>query len=179
MCFHRIIDDFLNEHDMHHLEDYITSQSVDWKWNNTVACDNEPNKVKLNNWYFTSTVYIDHNIIPEQNDLATVIDPILFRLMEMEDDNGIPELRSLIRIKANLFPHTNELVEHMPHRDYRWPCKGGLFSINTCDGFTRLGEDIKVQSVRNRLLLFNSEDLHNSTTTTNSKSRLNINMNYL
>ena len=42
-----------------------------------------------------------------------------------------------------------------------------------------LEDGTKVDSVANRLLLFNSSLNHNSSTTTNAKGRYNININYI
>ena len=79
----------------------------------------------------------------------------------------------------NCYPYTHEIFEHSPHRDYDFHCVGGDLSLNTCDGFTRLEDGTKVDSVANRLLLFISSLNHNSSTTTNAKGRYNININYI
>ena len=69
-------------------------------------------------------------------------------------------------------------MEHGQHRDYPIPHKGAIIYLNTCDGFTRLEDGTKVESVQNRILLFDASTLHNSTNTTNAKGRFNININY-
>ena len=91
----------------------------------------------------------------------------------------IPDFRTLIRLKANFYPQTPEIVEHAQHVDFEYSHNGGILSLNTCDGFTRLEDGTKVLSVRNQLLIFDGSTLHNSTTTTNAKGRFNININYL
>ena len=84
----------------------------------------------------------------------------------------------LIRIKANFYPYTETIKEHAPHRDYDFDHAGAVYSLNTCDGYTRI-ENQKVDSVENRMVFFNASKLHNSTTTSNAKGRFNINFNFL
>ena len=89
------------------------------------------------------------------------------------------DLRSLLRIKTNFYPHTETLREHLPHTDYKFEHTAAIFSVNTCDGFTRMKDGTKVDSVENRIVFFDGSQLHNSSTTTTNPMRCNINFNYL
>ena len=84
-----------------------------------------------------------------------------------------------MRAKVNLYLKTTKIIEHAKHVDYPIPHKGAIIYLNTCDGYTRLHDGTKIESVENRLLLFDSSKLHNSTSTTNSLGRYNININYV
>lgn len=88
------------------------------------------------------------------------------------------DLKAIIRIKINMFPNTETLKEHGMHIDYDFPHKAALFSINTCDGYTKLEDGTKIDSVANRMLLFDASNPHTSTTTTDQTVRMNINFNY-
>ena len=99
-------------------------------------------------------------------------------------ENTIPLLkklgaRCLIRIKANLYPNTHTLHEHSMHIDDDFSHSGAILSLNTCDGYTKLKDGTKIDSVANRILLFDSSEEHCSTTTTNNSPRINININYI
>ena len=60
---------------------------------------------------------------------------------------------------------------------FDWNHNGGVFSLNTCDGFTVIdGEEIP--SVANRMLFFDPSIMHHSTNCTNDPCRMNINFNY-
>tara|TARA_B000000609_G_scaffold119165_1_gene93177 strand:- start:188 stop:697 length:510 start_codon:yes stop_codon:yes gene_type:complete len=83
----------------------------------------------------------------------------------------------LMRVKANLYPRTDTLVHHTPHIDYEFEHKGALLSLNTCNGHTKVGNEI-FSSVKNRMLFFDPRVLHNSTNCTNAQFRCNININY-
>ena len=89
------------------------------------------------------------------------------------------KIDKLLRVKANMYPSTDKIFEHAPHVDYDYSVKGAILSLNTCDGFTRLEDGTKVDSVANRMLFFDSSRPHNSSTTTNVQTRINININYL
>ena len=54
-----------------------------------------------------------------------------------------------------------------------------MFYFNTCDGYTKLNDGTKVESVANRALFFDPSIPHQSTNCTNAKARFNININYL
>ena len=87
--------------------------------------------------------------------------------------------RTMIRIKCNLYPATqNKVKEHEMHTDFPFSNKGAILSLNTCDGYTKLKDGTKVNSVENRLLLFDAGNPHCSSTCTNKKARFNINFNY-
>ena len=85
--------------------------------------------------------------------------------------------KELIRVKGNMYTNQNKFIEHIPHIDYDFKHKGAIYCLNTCNGHTNfMGE--KVDSVFNRMILFNPTVLHNSTTTTDKIVRMNINFNY-
>lgn len=90
----------------------------------------------------------------------------------------ILEIKSLMRIKMNLYPRTESLVEHEKHSDFPFTHKGAVLSLNTCDGYTILEDGTKIESVANRILFFDPSKLHGSTNCTNDKARFNINFNY-
>ena len=76
------------------------------------------------------------------------------------------------------YPRTEKLEIHKPHFDYTYKHKGAIFYVNTNDGKTILDKNKQIDSVENRLLLFEPHFLHKSTSTTNAKVRININFNY-
>ena len=84
-----------------------------------------------------------------------------------------------IYIIFNLYPNTEKVYEHEMHQDFDFSHKTAIFSINTCDGYTKLEDGTKIDSVANRILLFDASKEHCSTTTTNVSTRINININYI
>ena len=91
----------------------------------------------------------------------------------------VANFRNLIRIKINAYPYTNIVKEHKDHIDSDFKHTGAVFSLNTCDGFTKFSDGTKVESVANRIVFFDASKKHQSTTTSNAKLRYNINFNFL
>ena len=87
--------------------------------------------------------------------------------------------RCLIRLKVNLYPNTEIIHEHPYHTDNSFSHTGAILSLNTCDGYTKMADGTKIDSIANRLLLFDASENHAATTTTNVFARININMNFL
>ena len=172
---YKVVDNFLKEEDFTNLQNLIIGDGnnldFDWKIITDVALanwdknyDKEVNN-QLWNWYAVHPVY---NTLPLSPHFDYIVN--FFR--------GKWDLKSLIRIKVNFYPHTSEVKEHAQHYDYDFSHRGALFSLNTCDGFTRMSNGDKVDSVANRMIFFDASELHNSSTTSNQKGRYNINFNY-
>ena len=122
-------------------------------------------------WFSTHTLYQWDVPCSEYFDsIQKIFLPIFYKM-------GV--MNALIRMKVNFYPHTTEIHEHSPHQDTSAFIKAALFSLNTCDGFTRMHDGSKIDSVANRVVFFDGSQLHNSSTTTNAKARYKINFNFL
>ena len=156
-----IIDNFLPEEEFKFLQDRVM-------WNNTSFNFNLHNNVTsgddashLDNWYGTSIIYANSKPVVEfYEDVNTIF------------KDRIENFGAWLRIKVNFYPHTAEIYEHKQHYDYDFSHGAAIFCLNTCDGYTRIGEDIKIDSVANRFYIFDGSIPHNSTTTTNTKGCL-------
>ena len=162
---HQIIDNYLPEEVFKDLQSTIVwNQGFPWYFNSNVSGQQ---KEVEGTYYATHTAY--HSCKPLSS-FYQKMSPIV---------NSLTNFRALIRVKVNFYPRTDELYEHGRHVDYDFENKGAILSLNTCDGFTRLEDGTKVDSVANRLLLFDPSKKHNSSTTTGIEGRFNININYL
>ena len=124
--------------------------------------------------YFAHMIYQHHTPKTQEHNWNLVV-PFLAQLEKTE------KMHALIRVKVNYYNSTPEVVEHCKHYDYPampLPHKGAILYLNTNDGFTRLQDGTKVESIENRLLVFDASKMHNSTTTTSFEGRYNINVNY-
>ena len=81
--------------------------------------------------------------------------------------------------KVNFYPRTDDIVYHKKHTDLPFEHTGALFYLNTNDGLTVLEDGTKIESIENRILLFDASRPHHSTTTSDQTRRMNINFNYL
>jgi len=141
---------------------YSVSSPVDFKNN---LYDDE-----LWNWYHTHMVY---NHIPYSDRYSVINDIFWSKFIE------ISSIKTWIRIKINSYPYTSNVKEHPKHTDYDYNHQAAIFTINSCNGFTRMSNGDKIESIENRLLLFDASDSHNSSTTSNCKYRMNINFNWI
>ena len=158
----KIIDNLLDKDVAENIANKITSDFFPWFYQNNVT--DKSSTVHSENYYFTHLFY-DNN---EQSSFFNYVIPILKKI----------KYKKLIRVKANLYPNVNKLIQHSKHIDYNYPTKGALYYLNTNNGPTYV-ENKKINSVKNRLLLFDAFKKHNSTTCTDEKFRVNININYL
>ncbi len=164
-----VLDDFLPKEDFDQLQRMIVhNDQFPFYFQSYVTNPDSTCEDNFWDWYQTHIVYRDD--ITESNHFKYIYSFFKPRLLK---------LKSLMRIKVNFYPHTETLREHTPHNDYEFPCKAAIFSLNTCNGFTRIGKDVKIESIANRVVFFDGSTMHNSTTTTDAPARYNINFNYL
>ena len=164
---HEVIDNFLDEEYFDSLVNLFIHGNghgtVPWFFQSSVAYPKEhKNWVAEDNlFYMTHTLYQDN--IPTSSHFNNLL-PLLKKLKAV----------CLIRAKANLFPHTHILHEHPMHTDYDFFHSGAILSLNTCDGYTKLKDGTKIDSIANRVLLHDAGEDHGATTTTNVPARFNI-----
>ena len=154
-------DNFMEKELFHKVkESIISSQAMGWFLETNISGEGEEE-----NCYFTHLFFSDYSRRSENFSLA--VEPLAFLL----------QAKSLIRAKANLYPRTDKLVHHKDHIDYGFPHKAAVFYLNTNNGYTVIG-DRKIESVENRVVIFDPTVLHHSTNCTDAPFRANININY-
>ena len=167
-----IIDDFLPEDEFKGLQDLIVlNPDFPFFFQKEVNFCSDTCEDTYWNWYQTHTIINDDIVYSDQYHLFLDLFIKRFRQLNI--------YRALSRIKINMYPYSHVIHEHTKHKDMPWKHKGALFSLNTCDGFTRLYDGTKIPSVANRIMFFDPSTEHNSSTTTNSPARYNINFNFL
>ena len=167
-----VLDNFLAEDEFKELQDLIVL-NPDFPLYFQKEVNNEGDTCESTywNWYQVHTVMKEETIYSKHFDM--------FKKLFINRFQQLNIYRALMRIKINMYPYSHVIHEHAKHKDYPWKHKGALFSLNTCDGFTRLYDGTKIPSVANRIMFFDASREHNSTTTTNTSARYNINFNFL
>jgi len=155
----KIIDNFLPEEEFKQIQAALLSNSFPYYFNGFVA-DDWDNK----NFYFNHNIYKDHR---PRSEFFEALHNVYIKL----------NVRALFKVKVNCFPRTEKLIKYGEHKDTEFKHKGALFSINTCNGGTIIGEKF-IPSIANRMLLFDSSKKHRSTNCTDEPCRVNINFNY-
>jgi len=160
---YEVIDNFLSEEDLIKIEEVIL-RSVDFPWYYQPSISFDEKKSKSVLFYLIHMFYSNHR--PSSNYFPLVI-PLLNKLQP----------KALIRVKGNFYPNQGVKDLDEMHQDYPFKHKGAIYYVNTNDGKTILN-NIEIDSIENRLLIFKAYLPHSSTSTTNFKKRININFNY-
>jgi hypothetical protein len=146
---------------------FLEYSKFPWFYNNFKVSSTE--SFDLNNYQFTHMFYNDYSI---RSELFQIVEPIVKYLN--------PE--SLIRIKANLIPKTEFLHVFEYHTDTLSKSNGrktAIYYVNSNNGVTILEDGTEIESIGNRLVIFDQKISHTGTTCTNEKVRCLINFNYI
>jgi hypothetical protein len=161
MLNYKIVDNFLPKKKFKELQKQILNHEFPWFYNHETAGPNEND-----GFYFTHLFYW-HKAGESRH--YNIVKPIIEKIN--------PEF--ILRVKGNFYPRTHIIHEHNKHVDFHFKHNGFIIYINSNDGFTRLQDGTKINTIENRAIFFDSSIPHNSTTCTNSDGRINININYL
>ena len=159
----KIIDNYFDTNLVADITKTILRSDFPWYYLPAVADKNEVES--LHNFYYVHSVYSKFK--PNSQLFEDFFLPIIEQL-------GV---KSLIRIKINMYPKTDVVYEHGEHIDYDFKHNGCVLYLNNCDGYTKIGKSI-VNSVENRVVLFDPSLPHNSSTCTTNRFRLTVNFNY-
>ena len=158
-----IIDNYLDETSFSYIKNIMMNNIFPWY---TMGLSGVSHRNSNDGMYFTHNFYSDQK---SNSDFTKILKPLI--------DKVSP--KSIIRIKGNLYPGTKRRLFHDWHTDYNFLHDGFIFYINTNNGFTILKNGKKIKSIENRILFFNPNEKHRSTTCTDSVCRININCNFL
>jgi hypothetical protein len=151
-----IIDNFLKDETYQKLKSEVWCENVNW-FKRSVS-DLGPQKI-----FFTHSIYVDYS----KSYLFSIMEPIIKEL----------KIKCLIRAKLNYYHATHEVLKHGEHRDYNYTHKAAILSFNTCDGGTLINDNF-IESIDNRIILFDGSIKHNSFSSTSLEGRLNLSINY-
>ena len=184
----KIIDDFLDNEEFIKIESIFFTQSENrsylseesdkkdfpWYFRNSTSYSpkQEKNIDTITNYQFVHSFYASHQCLSPYYDNLV---PIFQKL----------EVKALLRCKANMQMRTEKIVERQLHQDRPNGCDPdkdpytiAVYYLNTNDGYTKFEDGRKVESVANRMAIFSPKLKHASTSCTNQKRRLVLNMNY-
>jgi hypothetical protein len=164
----QIIDNFLPESVFLSVQEMFLREDFPWFWNNSKSFVEEGNADNflcdiLNNHQFIHTFYNDNSRLSNWN-----IEPILKLL----------NVRAIVRVKANLNVRTNNIVTYGFHIDNTFDCKTAIFYVNSNNGKTIFQNGEEVESIENRMVIFDSGLYHTGTSCTDQKRRIVLNINY-
>jgi hypothetical protein len=151
---------FLSKEDFKKLESVIMSDIMPWFFNKKIIKNNK------NDFQFTYS-FIKNGKQNCHQDMINLLNPILSKL----------KFRKINRIKANLIPKKNKITESGMHTDQKDGTTGILY-MNTCNGYTKFENGMKIKSEKNKYVEFNSTLKHTGSSCTDKQRRVVINFNY-
>mgnify|MGYP003136996273 CR=1 FL=1 len=156
----KIIDNYLEPDEYYDLKTIIESDEFPWFYNSEkVTGDRGLFKYQLVHIFYKDN-YVNSKFF-------SCLNPIIKKLNSL----------SLINIKANLNPISHKLIKFGKHVDQDFKCKAALYYLNDNNGYTKIGNR-KVESKGNRMVLFDTDQEHYGTNSTDCNNRTVINFNY-
>ena len=160
----KVIDNFLDDKNFEILENNILKNTY-FPWFFSEYTDYKGEK-GLNKGKYLHTFYEYNN---QNSSYFKLLLPLIEKL----------KCISLIRIKIDSNSCTNKIIEGNYHVDYPHKSITAIYYLNTNDGYTKFKKNKKkINSVKNRMVIFDSDKEHLGTTTTNAKRRVVLNFNY-
>ena len=175
-----IIDNFLDQKEFDELQTLMMSHTFAWFYTDGITfgvLDSDkkltfPNEVDRDKFQFSHMIYI--NFAPS-SPLCEKLGPTIKKIAPI----------SIRRIKANLLTKTSDIVENEFHIDIGGISEEKLkqlttsiFYLNTNNGYTEFESGEIVESVENRMVIFDGDERHRGVSCTDEKVRIVINFNY-
>lgn len=122
----------------------------------------------LYNYHFAHMFYHQTKFVTDEN--FKMLLPIVHRM----------NASALLKVKANLQPATPSIIVHPFHTDMgpKFGGKTAVYYVNTNNGFTLTEDGHKIDSIANRVFIFDSQLKHAASTCTDKRFRCVINFNF-
>ena len=167
----KIYDNFLKDNDFKLVQHLFMGSKLPWYYNDSIARGQNHEDEGPDGYQFVHTFFnIEKPFRCNTGKFHTLLDPLWNKLSP----------RYIVRVKANLRPRTSKHIVSNWHMDTEiTQCKTCVFYLNTNDGYTMFKDGTKVESVENRLVLFDSQTQHCGTSCTDKRKRVVLIINYV
>tara|TARA_R110000765_G_C18556114_1_gene563002 strand:- start:43 stop:540 length:498 start_codon:yes stop_codon:yes gene_type:complete len=159
----KVVENFLSPQNHNALYSAFTSEYFPWYYNNYKR-DEDNNKLFH---YQLTHVFFKHNKI--NSTYFTILESLLKEL----------KLKALKKVKANLNPISDKLVEFGEHKDAAKESQymSMIYYLNTNNGYTKI-KNKKIKSKANKAVFFPSHTVHFGTNSTDCNNRMVLNIIY-
>jgi hypothetical protein len=162
---YEIIDDFVPDYTNEHIDKVLSGIHFPWFLADKVKTKNIENELQNNQLFHLIYFYKDLY----KSNYYSLIEPILKKL----------DIDILLKVKINCTTYTDKIFEFPFHVDTEHKAKTCVYYVNDNNGYTYFKDNSKVYSKARRLVKFDSHHLHSGTTSSNTKYRFVININYI
>lgn len=162
----KILDNYLNQDEFNKIKNiFIDNEKFPWHYTPGIAYPDEVKKT--DRFQFFNLMY--RNDIGVKSDCYASLMPLLNKINPKE----------VLRVKANLGTRTSTHIEGGMHTDSKIKHTTAIFYLNTNNGYTKFEDGTMVDSIANRLIVFDSSLLHSGFSQTDKNVRCVINLNYI
>lgn len=162
---YEIIKNFLSESNHINLKRSLVTRNFPWGYIDAIGDVNDNKRFHFQHMFFLS----DQTVNCVKTPYYYLIEPLLQKL----------NYQKVIRVKGNLMVRESENYLCSKHIDFNKPHTVCLYYVNTNNGYTLLNDKIKIPSMENTAVIFDGMIPHQAASQTDTKIRLNININYL
>jgi len=155
----KIIDNFLPIENFKEIQKIFLSENINWHFRPSINSKADKNLFQFDHCFFDNMMIY--------SDFFSLLQPIFKKL----------NCKSLIRAKLNLTTQTTKSIFHGYHIDYE-NNKTAIMYFNTTNGKTYFENLDPVDCIENRLVSFNSNIKHSSSSCTDRLRRVVLNINY-
>lgn len=161
---YQVIDNFLSDKDFNIVKNVIFDMKFPWGYCPSVSTEVSTGPY---DFQFVHMMYQNHMITSEY---FKQIYPLINKINP----------NALVRVKANLTTKTVTNTQFGYHTDFEGVenLKSAVYYLDTTNGPTVFEDGTKVDCVKNRLLVFDNNMLHTSSSCTDQKVRRVININF-
>ena len=162
----KIYDNFLSDADYKVVSSALTAHRFPWYFNNNIAGTNEG----VDGYQFVHSFFNVSKVYDVDTEYSNFINPIWNKLAP----------KYMLRAKANLRPRTKEHFRSNFHVDMNLGQTTAIYYLNSNNGSTVFKDSgDKVESVANRLIVFDGSIEHAGTSCTDDSRRVVLNINYI
>jgi|TARA_B110000977_G_scaffold178395_1_gene235920 hypothetical protein len=166
----KIFQNFLSKNKLNIIRSILEDDRFPYYYQDDIAFKNSKNKSNNCDFFFAHALFKEE--IPTSGD--KIIESVLYPITDKLN------CKKIIRAKVNLYTNQHKHVKSEFHVDTDDSnVKVAIFSLGTNNGYTEFKTGEKVLSKDNCLLSFSAKDRHRAVTQTDTKRRINININYI
>lgn len=160
---YEIIDNFLPRSVLKPIKKFAVSEEFPWTYKE-IKGDAESTVKK--HFKFEHKIYTQNvPVSPFFEDIINIIETI--------------DCKSLLNMSFNMFTNTKELIEIKNNPIYPFPNVSGILYLTNNDGHTIVEDNIKIENIENRLILFDGSKPYVENNCTNTMRKINISFNYI
>ena len=170
-----IIDNFLEQDEFNELQKFFMSPRSQWRFIDFVVSKDQDNQEK--DGYFVHSFRDLHPVAYKDRFPISPNYSVLDKLMEKLKRKI--SFKQILRIRSSLFTRREQQIPDAFHVDYKFDHKVCIFYINSNNGYTLFKSGEKVESIANRILIFDGLKEHSTVVQSDTSARYIININVI